>query len=86
MFGLDTLDLLQERNSNPKPRLRRGFLYAACPVVIAAAVIGGAAVARNLASDSSGLVMLLTAIGINVLISVALGCLAYYAGRNRMGW
>lgn len=85
MFGLDTLDLLQEPKPRHQPKLRRAFVYAACPVVILAAIIGGVAVAKALPGDYSGLLMFLVAFAIDVLISVALGYLAYHASRNRMG-
>jgi hypothetical protein len=86
MFGLDTLDLLQE----PKPRthwkLRRGFLYAACPVVAVAAIVAGIAVIQSFPGSFEGVVMFLVAAAINVLISVALGYLAYQAALKRMDW
>ena len=86
MFGLDTLDLLQEPKPRTRPRLRRRFLYAACPVVVVAAVAGGIAVAQSHPGSLEGVVMFLVAVAINVLISVALGYMAYHASRNRMGF
>ncbi len=86
MFGLDTLDLLHEPKPRPRPRLRRVFLYIACPVVVLAVVGVGIAIAQNLPGNYEGVVMFLVAVAINVLISVALGYMAYHANRNRMGF
>jgi len=86
MFGLDTLDLLREHKPIRRPKLRRGFLYAAAPVVAVSVVIGGPGLVQSLSGDYSGLVMFLVALAINVLISLALGYMAYHANRNRMGF
>lgn len=86
MFGLDTLDLLREHKPIRRPKLRRGFLYAACPVVALALVVAGTAVARSSSGSYEGIVMFLVAVAINVVISLALGYMAYHANRNRMGF
>ena len=87
MFGLDTLDLLRE----PKPRirwkLRRGFAYAACAGVVVAVIVAGVSLAQSDPGSIEGAVMFLVAVAINLMISVALGYLAYQAARKRMdGW
>ena len=86
MFGLDTLDLLQEPKPRTRPKLRRRLLYAACSVVVLAVIVAGIAIARSLPGNYEGVVMFLVAAAINVLISVALGYMAYHANRNRMGF
>jgi len=85
MFGLDTLDLLQEPKPRYSPKLRRRLRYAAGAIFVLAVIGAGVAIAQNPPSDWSGLLMFLVAFAINVLISVALGFLAYHASRNRMG-
>jgi hypothetical protein len=86
MFGLDTLDLLQEPKPRTRWKLRRGFLYAACLVITLGAIVAGIAIAQSFPGSYEGVVMFLVAVAINVLISVALGYMAYHASRDRMGF